>query len=678
MNGPLKLESWGTLEDGTGPLRRGHRDGCLTACDRFTEGKQFTSVILPTRYGKSHLARFITLAGCFGVETPMGVVQPFASTGLFLTHRGFLSRQIIEPKKWKQFGKLFRIQNMPSISACEINRSPARPQNIGENGESFIVCTIPMLSNNLDVFQDWVETKRRIGRPPIVFADEAQFFGDGDDKKWGPALLALAEAGALVMPMTATPLRADGELIPGFEKFGVVTSSDEVERYEDAGINHPELGVVIDPDTNQPIRWTKKSTLARTTEAAELQAHVVVTRQEAWAHKYLCRIQRRRVTIQMTNGEFLHELPATQQRRELGRVIRDELVIEEFLDKAEEELQQIRKKVLSDAGVIVFVDSTRDDDNHANRVARAIRKRKRSVIVATQETGTQDNIDRFVEDGEGDYLIVKNSAGAGLDCERIKVVVDLSAVRQFASCEQRWNRAGTPTNGKSGRITIATLITPADVFSDEIFDAIYTKQGGESKQSTSEVIAEEFIQAKTEDQQPAAPLFVDSIGEEQYIDTGGNQAEGDEIKRGKAVVEKMGVASGFNLGNITIPEGANIVRLFNLTDEQLGLTEEDEDDSDGGLIETGTKIGALRSANHRQAGHLCRLMFGAIAAESMKLTWRLIYTEANAIIRANPNNRHFINSPTYRATNDIAVIEVVSQAISSLQTKEEERDAQAQ
>ena len=62
MKGPLRLASWGTQEEGDGPLRRGHKEGCLVACERFGRGERFTSVILPTRYGKSHLARFITLA----------------------------------------------------------------------------------------------------------------------------------------------------------------------------------------------------------------------------------------------------------------------------------------------------------------------------------------------------------------------------------------------------------------------------------------------------------------------------------------------------------------------------------------------------------------------------------------------------------------------------------------
>jgi hypothetical protein len=664
MNGPLKLQNWGTQENGDGPLRRGHKEGCLVACQRFSGGEKFTSVILPTRYGKSHLARFITLAGCFGIETPEGLVSPFASAGLFLTHRGFLSRQIIAADKWQAFGKLFQIQNMPSVMASEISRAPARPQNIGENGEQFIVCTIPMLSSNLDVFTDWAEMKTRLGKPPIVFADEAQFFGDGDDKKWGPALMALAEAGAFIMPMTATPLRADGEMIPGFQKLGAISDNDEYHRYEDIGAVHPELGVVLDGDGN-PIIWNKRDTMSRTTQTAELDAHVKVHRQEAWFNKYLCRLQRIRVPIRMTSGDMLHELPDTQQRKQVGKVVRDDLVIQEFIDTAEEQLKEIRKKVLGNAGVIVFVDATRDGDNHATRVAKEIKKRKRSVIVAIQETGCQEQIDKFVEDEEGDYLIVKNSAGAGLDCARIKVVVDLSSVRQFASCEQRWNRAGTPTNGKSGRVTVATLITPADVFSDDIFDSIYTRQGGECRETWAEVVDTIYVPKKPGPTPPDNPNFVEAIGDHEYKDTGGNTAVGSEIDMGKAVMAVMEQTSGFNLGNITIPEGSKLARAFNLTPEQLGLTDEPLDPEDE-FVETSTKINQLRAANHRQSKQLAQAKYGTINGETMKLVWGEIYNLANHLIGARPGDRHYIRRGVYKETNDIQVIDAVASAVSRL------------
>lgn len=663
MSGPLRLANWGTQEEGNGPLRRGHKEGCLVACERFSRGERFTSVILPTRYGKSHLARFITLAGAFGIETPSGEIKPFASGALFLTHRGFLSRQIIEGEKWRQFAKLFQIQNMPTVTACEIKTSPARPQNICENGEIFAVTTIPMLSNNIDVFTDWVEMKTRIGKPPIIFADEAQFFGDGDDKKWGPALIELAQAGAFIMPMTATPMRADGNTIPGFKRLGAITSNTEYATYEAIGAVHPDLGVVFDTN-GDPIIWTKKQTFDRRDETAELDAHVKVERQEAWFHKYLCRLQRIRIQIRMTNGDLLQDLSPTRQRQQLGKVIRDPVVVDEFLGCADEHLKEIRSKVLTNAGVIVFVDSTRDGDSHEKLVEKAIKRLKRVPIVATQESGNaQAQIDRFIA-GEGDYLIVKNSAGAGLDCERLKVGVDLSSVRQFASCEQRWNRVGTPTNGKGGRITVATVITPADMFSDEIFDAIYTKQGGECKESISTLLKTDYI-PKGPDKTKDPPIFVDGVEGHDYKDTGGMTAAGSEIQRGRALVEIMSQSAGFNLGNITIPEGAQLATILRVSDEALGLKEEDLDPGED-FFETGTKIGQLRADNHRMAKRLAMSRTKKVDGDSMRSTWGEIYAMANQLIGARPGSRHYITGKLYRETNDIQVIDAVNCAINRL------------
>lgn len=663
MNGPLRLKSWGTQENGDGPLRRGHRDGCLTACERFSEGKQFTSVILPTRYGKSHLARFITVAGCFGIETPHGVIPPFASCGLFLTHRGFLSRQIIDGKKWKEFYRLFQIENPPTVMASQIARSPDRPQNICPNGEQFAVATIPMISNNIEVFADWAQWKAQHGKPPIVFADEAQFFGDGDDKKWGPALLRLAEAGAYVMPMTATPMRADGELIPGFKRLGAISSDQQIRKFEDAGFFHPELGVCLD-DKGEPIQWTKVETYARSLTSAQLDAHVTVQRQEAWFHKYLCRLQRIRVKVRMSDGNLLEELSRSKQRQMLGKVVRDKDVMGELFRHAEESLTELRQKVLRDAGVIVFVDATREGDNHGRQVERMVRGLKRTPILATMDGDgeIQDAIDRFVQ-GEGDYLIVKNSAGAGLDAARIKVVVDLSSVRQFASCEQRWNRAGTPTNGLHGsRITVATLITPDDVFSDEIFEDIYTKQGGECRETTDELL-ETVYKPKKPGPDLFDPLFVEGVDSHDMRDTSGLTAEAEEIGDAKLFIEIAGKASGFNLGNITVPEGANFLRMWSQAKESK---DDPGDDHLGGFEETTTKVGKARAFNHKAACELARIVHGGISEDTMRLAWTSIYVEANRILATRPGDKHYITSKIYRTTTDMQVLDVVRIAIEHL------------
>lgn len=665
MEGPIRLSSWGTLENGDGPLRRGHRDGCLTACERFSQGEKFTSIILPTRYGKSHLARFITVAGVFGIEAPSGTIHPFASCGLFLTHRGFLSRQIIDSAKWKEFFKLFKIENPPYIQATQIARSPDRPQNICANGEQFVVATIPMLSNNIEVFADWAELKARNGRPPIVFADEAQFFGDGDDKKWGPALIRLAEAGAFIMPMTATPLRADGELIPGFKRFGAITSNSQFKTFQDAGFIHPELGYCLDED-GKPIQWTKVETYSRSTTSAELDAHVTVQRQEAWFHKYLCRLQRIRIQVRMTDGQLLEEQPRSRQRRLLGTSIRDSVVIGEHLRHAEECLKETRSKVLKNAGVIVFVDATRDGESHGKQLERAIRRLGRKPIVATMEgdADIQFAIDRFVQ-GEGDYLIVKNSAGAGLDAARIKIVVDLSSVRQFASCEQRWNRAGTPTNGINGsRITVATLITPGDIFSDEIFESIYTRQGGECRENIDELLATEW-RPKGPAKEPSPLVLVDGIESHEIRDTSGLTAAADEIGDAKLFIETLSHATGFSLGNITVPEGANALRLWGQAKE----AKTGEESEVGGFQETTTKAGQARSRNQKAVCEYARNVLGDISNTTMPVAWSNVYAEANRHIGSRPGDRHYINSTYYKATTDLQVLDAIFHAVERLMTR---------
>ncbi len=671
-NGPIRLSNWGTLEDKAGPLRRGHKAAIIEACGRFSQGERFTSVIMPTRYGKSHLARAVTLAGVFGIELETGVVPPFASSALFLTHRGFLSRQIIDRNQWINFAKIFQVENMPSVKACHISKSPARPQNICENGEIFSVCTIPMLSNNIDVFVDWAEMKAKIGKPPIIFADEAQFFGESDDKKWGPALIEMAQAGAFIMPLTATPMRADGNSIPGFKKLGAITSSETFHTYESIGAVHPELGVVFGPD-GTPIRWTKRDRFHRHTEKATLDAHVTIERHEAWGMGYLCRLQRIKVNVKMSNDSLFSELSQSQQRKEMGRVLRDELVINEFLDHSERTLKEVRTNLLANAGCIVFVDATRDGDSHSKKVERLIRKRNRSVIVATEEAGdTQGQIQRFV-DGEGDYLIVKNSAGAGLDCERLKICVDLSTVRQHASCEQRWNRTGTPTDGKLGRITVSTLITLDDLFSARIFRDIYELQGGECQQSISELLSTEYLKAGDNDKKET-PIFVEDLAGHAYEDMKGETAEGKDIERAEALLKRMSSLSGYNYGNITIPEGACFVRAFNISDEALGIGVVDEIPDDT-FEETSTTIGKLRSKVSSLVKRYARMVHGRVDSDAMKAVWGEIYDRANADIRATRGDNHYITSAVYRNTNDIKVIEVVCMSVEGLWSEHQRKQA---
>ena len=251
MATPITLKNWGTKETCTGPLRRGHRDGLMTAIQRFGQYNatgdkkfQYTSVVLPTRYGKSHLARFLTLCGVNGYVAPDGnEVPPTISSAVFLTHRTFLSNQILDQAKWGGFADMFGIKNFQGIRAAEVNTQrmnswrDINPITNQRPTNQFLVSTIQGLSKNIHPWIDWVEGVKRMGMlPPLFIADEAQFFGEDEDKCWGPALTELSDAGGLILPMTATPIRADGDHIPGF-----LQGAMEVEESERSGLVDRDL-----------------------------------------------------------------------------------------------------------------------------------------------------------------------------------------------------------------------------------------------------------------------------------------------------------------------------------------------------------------------------------------------------------------------------------------------------
>lgn len=142
-------------------------------------------------------------------------------------------------------------------------------------------------------------------------------------------------------------------------------------------------------------------------------------------------------------------------------------------------------------------------------------------------------------------------------------------------------------------------------------------------------------------------------------------AAGNEIQRGRALVEIMSQSAGFNLGNITIPEGAQLATTLRVSDEALGLSEEDTDPGED-FFETSTKIGQLRADNQRMAKRIAMSRTGRVDGDSMRCTWRDIYGVANELIGARRGSRHYITSRFYRETNDIQVVDAVNCAINRM------------
>lgn len=609
---PIRLKDWGIQENDTGTLRRGHRDGLLKIITKFNlPDQRFCSIVLPTRYGKSDLARLVTYAACYGIQLEDGSdIGAFASHILFLTHRNFLRTQIRSPEKWDGCKKRQGIITAHAVRMADIDRAPEHPKSIAPNGEQFLVTSINNVSNNLEVYCDWVKFKREHQKPVIVFADEAQFFGEeesgnSDSLKWGETLTALAENGANIITMTATPVRADKKLIPGFKQ--IITGEDE-KIFKVVTNRQPlvdEHGAQrFDPE-GKPLFRLEYEERKQSNEYIELRPDFEVERREAWEHTYLCRMNRNAVEIKMTNGEMLHEMNPQVCRRELGHVLRRDDVITECLTRAVGELKDYRRNILPKAGMIVFASNEKQGDSQVDQIKAIMRAEFPALTVreATQNSGGQGAIDEFVA-GHFDVLILKQMAGAGLDAERCKVICDLSPVRQLASCEQRWNRAATPTRGKGGkRVTVASVVMPRDTLSDAIFQQIYTEEGGESKRTQVEVLGD-GIDIKAQSDAPE-PIFVDQIQDEVVQDVDGREARGEKADLGRGLIERL-LEGGADLG-ITIPQAAGIAEAMNLTADQLGLTREAE--IPAAVHDTTTALSRMRTQVTSQAKEWAMFQF---------------------------------------------------------------------
>jgi len=651
---PLRLKTWKyqTVQDPAGgPHRRGHIEGVLKACRRFSEGKRYTSIVLPTRYGKSDLARFLTFAGVYGLETESGTISPFASCVLFLSHQRFLGDQILDSDRWVTFIGRIGFSNLTQLQPAmtSINEVPASTRDIPANC-IFLSSTVHKIAANTGVFQDWIKS---LNKPPIVIADEAQFYSEAEDKAWGPALKAAADAGAFVLPMTGTPIRADKEPIPGFEQS--LSDADETTfvRVEVVDEN-PDAKSDEDESTRQ---WLKVEKYSREYRHYELQPHFVVSRKEAWQLKYLCRVQRALIEIKTDKGP-LHLLPKGEQQNTLSKALRNPDVIDRFIDEAEKKIGEYRKYI-SNAGCIVFTQNNANDDNHAERVSRLLEKRGYQVIRATMDSSGDalaQCITRFAEHGQGDFLVVKQAAGAGLDCPRIKVCMDLSNVRTDAACEQRWNRCATPAQADigGGMVTVATLIAPDETKGNEIFRRIYEDQEGSAEENTDELIDTSYLPYEPK----SNPTFVEGAGSTRYDDVNGLEAEGTDIDRAEhflSFVSNTIPASG--LASTTIPEAALLVSKLGITDAHLGVNQAPIEGLAFSPYDPGKEIQRVRTQNMELSREIAKLQSRLRGEESPN--WGDAFREAYRRI----NNRKGVstfNGEYYKKSVDLDVFKVVN------------------
>lgn len=455
---------------------------------------KIVSIVLPTRYGKSDLIR------CSFLDL---YYQGLVSCAVVLSPAINLQRQMVKPSKIADMFNRYAIQ-IPGTLRCM--RPTAGGQDAFKQWRGLVHTTIkenPTLVSSTQQFgvlhglSDtawltlWVKEVIAVtGKPPVFFVDECHL--GSYSNQIGRLAQALFDAGAYVVVLTATPYRADGERIPGFDY--ELIDYDVIEHSILKHTDNPNIRLMQLRETLKGIyrmtadyeysfadAWAEHPSPLSDIDLIEIDADVT---------KFI-------PSTDTTKYKTLKTLSGTESQRILGKfVVRNWDMQVECIKAAIRELKRLRASG-GNIGIIVFVgNDTEDEDNHEAKSVLSIFKKYASVldvVIATSTTDSaSDRIEKFV-DGQGDVLIVKMMAGLGLDCPRLKIGVDLSPIRTVASYAQRLMRIATLYD----LCKVAVWITPADPIGIEMFHMIVTSSGGYLERTeASRVLDEKLIQPK--------------------------------------------------------------------------------------------------------------------------------------------------------------------------------------
>lgn len=460
-------------------LRPGQRTALNTILDRLRSKEPKTAIVLPTRYGKSDVIRLAAI---------MARNERVASASIALSPSEMLRNQLVRGDKIDEMARRYDLPSEARKMRAMLSATEWRPFS---NGEYLLSATMQLATLNITLFKQLVEHQSHAtGLPVVIHIDETHEVSE--DKRRGDLVAALEAAGACIVLYTATPVRADGEMIPGFR--ANVLSSESIERYVTTDKGDGLTNIV---DVYHGVK-----------SLVELVADHRTTFQQAWNEQPspLCNLSREVIDVRLNDltsheGEhLLSQCSVSKARDYLSKAVRHPDVVERAVGMFVTELLR-RKQANSEAAGLIFTSSdiNRVRNQHAKEIERAIAgiAPDLDVRIVTMKSDEGDEksskqLEQFVgangRRGKGDVLIVKQMGGAGLDAERVKVLLDLSPVRTVSSVIQRIMRVATPWAG----MKVGSIITLADPLMDAIWRKYVVEEGGEATPTT--VVGElEFV-----------------------------------------------------------------------------------------------------------------------------------------------------------------------------------------
>jgi hypothetical protein len=516
-------------------MRKGVRSAFDVCMDRFTSGYSHTAIVLPTRYGKSDLARLLAHeAQRLKIVSGAIAFSPYDS----------LSRQLVGMRKIQEMAMRYSL-DFPQAMRIRQMKSFAELAPFS-NGEYLLSANMQLAyEENFGVFQELVVfERRRTGLPILLIVDECQFVSEA--KKWGEFLQKAAEIECLLMLMTATPIREDGDSIPGFE--AEILDEEDERRWlsYDAG----------DGLNNRIDVWMGSRRLVR------LKAHHETTFKEAWNEdpSPLCHLNREVIDTEvLKNGEDqgvrLSQLSDTEARKLLGKATRDPVFVEQGVRKMLE-LLSTSQSINAGCAAIVFTGNDQSWSERDNEQAEAVKEmiedlgesylgRDPEVSIVTMKSDSKTKPSKRLEtfvgneirDGHGDVLIVKQIGGAGLDCPRLKTLLDISPVRTVASVIQRLTRVATPFEG----IEIANVIGPRDPRYECLWRRFIVEEGGELDRSDlwiPDIKIGSYLKPKP-DSKPEDDLLLGGSELAAYDDSKGNIGQMERYAQIQALLKEF-------------------------------------------------------------------------------------------------------------------------------------------
>ncbi len=399
-------------------LRRGQLSAINEIIGRRRRGEAFTSIVVPTRYGKSDIARLSAL---------QMIQDGLVSNALVVVPARNLVEQMLDEVKLRASAERYGFPSEAFLPVQTVERV-LRIRRL--RNAKITSITTQMANLHLKELLQWVDMTlgpEGPGLPPVVYMDEAHLASDSNT--WGRIGPTLAEAGAYLVVMTATPYRSDGRPIPFFkgQRRVLDTTSDGRERVFYELEPHYEL-------TLEEAMLEKPPPVAYIT----YQPFGIGGTLDNLAEAVIQRV-------------VLDDLSDSDIRRAYREALRDQAIMEPAIRFFLTELQNRRgdPRQAGTAGIVFVGNHEEEFDEGENAHAQKVKAMLESIspalrceIIVSSNAAAQNLLDEFVE-GKIDVAIVKQMGAIGLDVPHAKVALDLSNTRSRAYFHQRMMRVAT-------------------------------------------------------------------------------------------------------------------------------------------------------------------------------------------------------------------------------------------